>query len=141
MAATATTASDSPIGSPNITPLIDVMLVVLVMFIITIPLQTHAVKLTLPTPGLQLPQPRSDFNTLTVSPTGQIGWNGAPVDLNTLRRYLGTTCTMMPEPELHIAADPYRRYTRVDEVLAVEKRSTVTNVGFVDNERYANFGK
>jgi biopolymer transport protein ExbD len=141
MAMTATTDSDTPIGSLNITPLIDVMLVLLVMFIITIPLQTHAVKVALPPPGPQLQQPRSDFNTLTVSPTGQIGWNGAPVDLVTLRSNLDTTRTMMPEPELHIAADPYARYARVDEMLAVVKRSAVTKVGFVDNERYAHFGK
>lgn len=85
MAMTAPTDSDAPIGSLNTTPLIDVMLVLLVMFIITIPLQTHAVKVALPIPGPQLPQPRSDFNTLSVAPSGQIGWNNAPVDLLTLR--------------------------------------------------------
>ncbi len=137
----AITEADTPIGTLNITPLIDIMLVLLVMFIITIQLQTHAVKVALPTPGPQLPQPRTDFNTLSVAPSGQIGWNGAPVDLVTLRTYLDMTRTMTPEPELHIAADPYARYARVDEMLAVVKRSEVSKVGFVDNERYAAFGK
>ena len=141
MAMTASADNDTPIPSLNTTPLIDIMLVLLVMFIITIPLQTHAVKVALPTPGPQLPQPHSDFNTLSVAPTGQIGWNGAPVDLVTLRSYLDLTRTMTPEPELHIAADPYARYSRVDEMLAVVKRSQVGKVGFVDNERYAHFDK
>lgn len=135
------TTDDSPIAELNTTPLIDVMLVLLVMFIITIPLQTHAVKVTLPTPGSPVVQPRADFNTLTIDPAGQIGWNGAPVDVVTLRDYLDASRTMSPEPELHIAADPLARYARVDEVLAVVKRSAVTKVGFVNNERYATFGK
>jgi biopolymer transport protein ExbD len=141
MSMTATAEPDTPIGSLNTTPLIDIMLVLLVMFIITIPLQTHAVKVALPAPGVHLPQPRTDFNTLSIAPNGQVGWNGAPVDLVTLRTYLDMTRTMTPEPELHIAADPYARYARVDETLAVVKRSAVTKVGFVDNERYAHFDK
>jgi biopolymer transport protein ExbD len=139
MAATAHTDLDAPVPSLNTTPLIDVMLVLLVMFIITIPLQTHAVKVALPSPGEVLPKPRSDVNTLSVAPSGQISWNDVPVDLGTLRRSLDMTRSMMPEPELHIAADPYARYARVDEMLAVVKRSGVDKVGFVDNERYANF--
>jgi biopolymer transport protein ExbD len=141
MAMPATADHDTPIGSLNTTPLIDIMLVLLVMFIITIPLQTHAVKVTLPIVGPHLPQPHSDVNTLSVAPSGQIGWNGTPVDLTTLRTYLDMTRTMTPEPELHIAADPYARYARVDEVLAVVQRSAVSKVGFVDNERYAHFSK
>ena len=141
MAMSAIADHDTPTPSLNTTPLIDIMLVLLVMFIITIPLQTHAVKVALPTPGPQLPQPHSDFNTLTVAPTGQIGWNGVPVDLATLRTYLDMTRKMTPEPELHIAADPFARYARVDEMLAVVKRSAVTKAGFVDNERYAHFSR
>jgi biopolymer transport protein ExbD len=132
---------DTPVPSLNTTPLIDIMLVLLVMFIITIPLQTHAVKVTLPTDTRPLPQPRFDFNTLSVAPSGQISWNGAPVDLATLRSYLDLTRTMTPEPELHIAADAYARYARVDEMLAVVKRSGVSKAGFIDNERYAYFSR
>jgi biopolymer transport protein ExbD len=141
MSMTATAESDAPIGTLNTTPLIDIMLVLLVMFIITVPLQTHAVKVTLPGPGPQLPQPRSDRNVLTVDPAGQIAWNGTPVSLTTLRRTLDLTRTMVPEPELHIQPDSHARYARVDEMLAVVKRSAVTKVGFVDNEKYAVFGK
>jgi biopolymer transport protein ExbD len=130
---------DTPTPRLNTTPLIDIMLVLLVMFIITVPHQTHAVKVALP--GSSLPQPHSDFNMLSVAPSGQIGWNGAPVDLVMLRRYLDMTRMMTPEPELHIAADPFARYARVDEMLAVVQRSGASKVGFVDNERYAHFDK
>src|SRR5881398_3586157 len=92
----------------NTTPLIDVMLVLLVMFIITIPIQTHAVKIDLPaqTPPNQ-PKPPIDpvVNNLTISPASQILWNGTPIDMATLRVYLDRTRVMTPEPELHFQPD------------------------------------
>jgi len=137
MAIISSTDQATPFPRLTTTPLIDIMLVLLVMFIITIPLQTHAVKLVLPGPSL--PQPRSSFNTISVAPSADIGWNGGLVDLATLRRYLDMTRTMTPEPELPIAADRFARYACVDEMLAVVQRSGVRKVGFVDNERCAHF--
>jgi biopolymer transport protein ExbD len=142
MAMTATAEADTPIGSLNTTPLIDIMLVLLVMFIITVPMQTHAVKVALPGPGPEFPDHvRPDFNVVSVDTRNNVTWNGAPVDLTTLRAYLDRSRTMPIEPELHVQPDPQARYARVDEMLAVVKRSNVTKVGFVDNERYAVFGK
>lgn len=127
----------------NTTPLIDVMLVLLVMFIITIPIQTHAVKINLPVNNPNPPPQtiKPDFNTVSVNLQNAITWNGAPIDEATLRIYLDQTKTMTPEPELHIQPDPYSRYAMVDRMLAVVKRSEVTKVGFVGNEQFANFGK
>jgi biopolymer transport protein ExbD len=132
-----------PIMDMNTTPLIDVMLVLIIMFIITIPIQTHAVKINLP---VNNPNPppitvKPDFNTVSVDLQNNITWNGSPVDLATLRRYLDTTKGMTPEPELHIQPDPYSRYARVDEMLSVVKRSEVSKVGFVGNEKFATFSK
>jgi biopolymer transport protein ExbD len=132
-----------PIMDMNTTPLIDVMLVLIIMFIITIPIQTHAVKINLP---VNNPNPppitvKPDFNTVSVDLQNNITWNGSPVDLATLRTYLDTTKGMTPEPELHIQPDPYARYARVDEMLSVVKRSEVSKVGFVGNERFATFSK
>jgi len=76
---------------------------------------------------------------LSVAPSGQIGWNGAPIDLVTLRRYLDMTRMMTPEPELCIAAKPFARYACVDEILAVVLRPRASKVGFDNNERYAHF--
>ncbi len=126
-----------PMMEMNTTPLIDVMLVLLIMFIITIPIQTHAVKIDLPQSSTE-PQNVLDpiKNRLTIDPAGLIYWNGTPVDKVTLRQYLEQTSRMTPEPELQFEPDQSARYAVVDEVLAAIKRSKVTKLGFVGNERY-----
>ena len=142
MAMSAGTADDEPIGEMNTTPLIDVMLVLLVMFIITIPIQTHAVKIDLPAnspPTETVVKP--DINKVSIDPAGTVTWNGAPLDLVTLRQYLDSTKVMVPEPELHVQPDPQSRYDVVDQVLAVIKKSEITKLGFVGNEQYSVFGK
>jgi biopolymer transport protein ExbD len=125
----------------NTTPLIDVMLVLLIMFIITIPIQTHAVKLDLPQdqPNQQPPPIDPVKNKIVVTPTNEVLWNGTPIDLVRLRQYLDVTQTMNPVPELHLQPEPMARYELVDEVLAVTKRARVEKMGFVGNEAYAVF--
>ncbi len=132
---------DEPMMDINTTPLIDVMLVLLIMFIITIPLQTHAVKLDLPQdqPNQQPPPIDPVKNKIVVTPQNEVLWNGTPIDLVRLRQYLDYTTTMRPVPELHLAPDPEARYEQVDEVLAVTKRARVEKMGFVGNEMYATF--
>ena len=138
------TASENSEGEPmmdiNTTPLIDVMLVLLIMFIITIPVQTHAVKLDLPVnqPN-QTPPPIDPVkNILSVNAQDQVLWNGSPVSLQQLRSYLDTTQQMNPIPELHLQPDATARYEVVDEVLAVTKQAHVQKMGFVGNEYYQN---
>lgn len=130
-----------PMGEMNTTPLIDVMLVLLIMFIITIPIQTHAVKIDLPVNSDQNNPPPVDpiKNNVSVDPAGTVTWNGTPIDMVTLRLYLDRTRAMSPEPELHVQPDPQARYVIVDQVLAVIKRSGVTKMGFVGNEQYRAF--
>ena len=136
------TTSDNKSGEPmldiNVTPLIDVMLVLLIMFIITIPIQTHAVKLDLPVNDPNVPQTVVDpvKNTVVVSAAGQILWNGNPVSQGQLRAYLDQTQQMSPVPELHLQPDATARYELVDEVLAITKRARVQKMGFVGNEYY-----
>ena len=130
-----------PMMDLNMTPLIDVLLVLLIMFIITIPIQTHAVKIDLPVNSEDNTPPPIDpiKNQVSVEPTGTITWNGSPVDQTTLRLYLERTKAMSPEPELHVQPDPQSRYIVVDQVLAIIKRSGVTKMGFVGNEQYRGF--
>ncbi|NIJ08100.1 biopolymer transport protein ExbD [Sphingomonas vulcanisoli] len=124
----------------NTTPLIDVMLVLLIMFIITIPVQTHAVKLDLPQNTNAPPPPiLPTKNQVSIDAAGTIAWNGAPINLTVLRQYLDQTQQMDPIPELHLEPDPQARYEVVDEVLAVTKRANVSKMGFVGNEKYADF--
>jgi biopolymer transport protein ExbD len=134
-------ASGEPMMDINTTPLIDVMLVLLIMFIITIPIQTHAVKLDLPQdqPN-QMPPPIDPVkNKVTIDPAGTIFWNGTPINQVVLRQYLDLTQQMNPIPELHLEPDPQARYVVVDQVLAVTKRAHVEKMGFIGNERYAAF--
>jgi biopolymer transport protein ExbD len=130
-----------PMMEMNTTPLIDVMLVLLIMFIITIPVQTHAVKIDLPTTNNPPPDQVVDpvKNKLTTDPRGQAYWNDLPINLVTLRQYLEQTRRMTPEPELQFEPNPQTRYVVVDNIIAVIKRSKVKNMGFVGNERYGNF--
>jgi biopolymer transport protein ExbD len=125
----------------NTTPLIDVMLVLLIMFIITIPIQTHAVKIDLPVNDQSQPPPPVDpvRNKIAVDQNNAVLWNGAPVDLLVLRQFLDQTTTIRPTPELHIQPHPEARYEVVDEVLAVIKRANVQSMGFVGNEQYSRF--
>jgi biopolymer transport protein ExbD len=134
-------SDDEPMMDINTTPLIDVMLVLLIMFIITIPIQTHAVKLDLPQdqPNQQPPPIDPVKNKIVISPGDIVLWNGTPIDLVRLRQYLDVTQTMNPVPELHLQPEPNARYELVDEVLAVTKRARVEKMGFVGNEAYANF--
>jgi biopolymer transport protein ExbD len=139
--ATGSVQEGEPMLDINTTPLIDVMLVMLIMLIITIPIQTHAVKLDLPQDQQNQTPPPVDpvKNKIVITTTNQVLWNGIPVDLVTLRQYLDLTTTMTPVPELHLQPEPQARYELVDEVLAVTKRANITAMGFVGNEAYAVF--
>ena len=138
------TTSDNAEGEPmidmNVTPLIDVMLVLLIMFIITIPVQTHAVKLDLPVNQQNQPPPpvEPQKNVVVVTAQGQITWNGSPVTEQQLRQYLDVTQQMNPVPELHLQPEAAARYELVDKVLAITKQAHVQKMGFVGNEYYMN---
>ena len=138
------TTGDNDSGEPmldvNVTPLIDVMLVLLIMLIMTIPPQTHAVKLDLPVNQPNQPPPPIQplKNTVGVTAGNQITWNGSPITSDQLRSYLEVTQQMNPIPELHLQPDATARYELVDEVLAVTKRAHVQKMGFVGNEYYQN---
>ncbi|MEO7240220.1 MAG: biopolymer transporter ExbD [Sphingomicrobium sp.] len=139
------TTGDNESGEPmmdiNTTPLIDVMLVLLIMFIITIPIQSHAVKLDLPQDDPNSVPPPVDpiKNKVVITQAGAILWNGSPTNLPQLRQYLDISQQMNPLPELHLQPEPTARYETVDEVLAVTKQAHVEKMGFVGNEAYANF--
>jgi len=140
MAMSAGSEDGEPMVEMNTTPLIDVMLVLLIMFIITIPIQTHAVKIDLP----QNAPPTDSVidpvkNKVAIDPSGIITWNGAAIDLLTLRQYLQQSLRLPVEPELQFQPNAETRYVVVDEVLAEIKRAGVTKLGFVGNEQYGRF--
>ncbi len=125
-------------GEMNTTPLIDVLLVLLVMLIITIPPQTHAVKLDLPNGRVpRLPINRTS-NLVTIDGQGRLRWNGRLLDRKELVEELAFTRQMDPEPELHLRPDANARHGDVDELLATIKREQISRFGFLGNEAYQN---
>jgi biopolymer transport protein ExbD len=136
-------AEGDPMMEINTTPLIDVMLVLLIMFIITLPPATHAVKIDLPQDcAPNCPPPPAILptkNVLYIAPNDAVLWNGAPVAMSQLRGMLEATQTMDPVPELHLQPDPQARYDVVDTVLAQTKLAKVSKMGFVGNEAYRGF--
>ena len=129
-------AEVQPMTEMNTTPLIDVMLVLLIMFIITIPPQSDAVKVDVPVGPT--PIVKSVSNELALTAEGRAYWNGQPVDDRTLRATLDKSVAMDPAPELHFRPDAATGYGRVDEVLAMTAQAKVSKMGFVGNQQYGD---
>jgi biopolymer transport protein ExbD len=128
-----------PMVDLNTTPLIDVMLVLIIMLIITIPSQTHSVSLDLPTgPPLKNP-PLLDRNKVVITEAGALLFNGRPVDRAELRALLDATGQLAQEPELQLQPAALAPYGAVDEVLVAVRQAHLNRVGFVGNENYARF--
>jgi biopolymer transport protein ExbD len=128
----------------NTTPLIDVMLVLLIMFIITIPVATHSVDIDLPVPNNTPPPPDMIDpikNKIVLTPENVILWNGTPINDGELVRNLEATKAINPEPELQFEPDQQASYDLSIRVLNVIKGSGVSKFGFVGNEKYREFGK
>src|SRR3978361_1613675 len=130
----------SPMMDLNMTPMIDVLLVLLILFIMTIPAQTHAVKVDLPVNSNQpAPPVEPQKNKIIIYADDRMTWNGTEITSDAqLEQYLEATKQIVPEPELHFQPSPEARYGRIDSVLAVIKRSGITKLGFIGNEYYAN---
>lgn len=129
----------SPLSEINITPLIDVLLVLLVMFIITIPIQAHEVKFDLPQPtNTRLPPPDRTTNLLIIRADGSLQWDGVTISRSQVAQELAMTRQISPSPELHLQPDADARHGDVDEVLAIIKREQISSFGFIGNEKYLN---
>lgn len=128
----------APLSEMNTTPLIDVLLVLLVMLIITIPPRTHAVKFDLAKgPPARFWIDRKS-NLVTIDAKGKLRWNGQPIDPGDLKQELARTRQMVPAPELHLRPDADAHHGDVDELLAIIKREQISRFGFVGNEAYSN---
>jgi biopolymer transport protein ExbD len=133
----------SPMMEMNMTPLIDVLLVLLIVFIMSIPIATHAVNIDLPVADPNPPPNMVDpvKNKIVLTPDNKILWNGTPITDNTLVANLQTSLTYAVEPELQFEPEANASYDLSAQVLNVIKGSGVTKFGFVGSERYRAFGK
>ena len=142
MAMSGGTDDGQPMMEMNTTPLIDVMLVLLIMLIFTLPVATHSIDIDLPTPSNQ-PTPNVDpiKNKIVLTPQDQILWNGTPITDNQLVANLQQTLAFAVEPELQYEPESEASYDLAAKVLNIIKASGVTKFGFVGNEKYRVFGK
>jgi biopolymer transport protein ExbD len=115
----------------NMVPLIDVMLVLLVIFIITAPLLTHAVKLDLPTASSAVNQVKPENIQIAIDPEGKLYWNGEVVDRKGMQDRLEQSSKKQPQPEIQFRADKKTPYQRVTEVLSDAAKVGMTRIGFV----------
>ena len=124
----------------NTTPLIDVMLVLLIMFIITIPIQTHAVKMNMPVPNNAAPPPKPPtIIRIDLDFDGTMGWNGEIIpDRATLEQRLQLVAAEPDQPEVHLRPNKLVTYKYVAMVMASAQRLGVTKIGIVGNEQFLN---
>jgi biopolymer transport protein ExbD len=124
----------------NTTPLIDVMLVLLIMFIITIPIQTHAVKMNMPVPSNAAPPPKPpEIVRIDVDFDGTIGWNGEVIqsgDRAAVEQRLQAIAAMPDQPEVHLRPNKLVTYKHVAMIMATAQRLGVTKIGIVGNEQF-----
>ena len=121
----------SPMAEINMVPLIDVMLVLLVIFIITAPLLTHSVKIDLPKASSNPNLTRPDNIQLGIKASGEMYWNGEPVDQQALAARMAAAAKLNPQPEVHLRADRTTEYQKVAEVMAAAAKAGLVKIGFV----------
>jgi len=121
----------------NTTPLIDVMLVLLVMLIITIPIQTHAVKLNMPNPNAKPPTVQPVVHTLAIDFDGTISWDGTTIpDMRTLETRFTQVAQQEDQDEVHVSPNRLAKYDTVAKVLADASRIGIKKIGFTGEEQY-----
>ena len=115
----------------NTTPLVDVMLVLLIIFIMTIPVMTDSVKIDLPRAANQPNEVKPETISLSIDAQGQVFWNSAPIDEASMRTRMADAAKATPQPELHLRADRNTPYEKVAQVMAAAQSGGLTKMGFV----------
>ena len=123
--------NSQPMSEINTTPLVDVMLVLLVIFMITAPLMTQSISVTLPNAEGSPTPATPDVIALQISAEGTLNWNGDTVDEANLKTRLNDIASKNPQPEIHVLADKAVRYEHVARVMADARNAGVSKIGFV----------
>jgi biopolymer transport protein ExbD len=123
--------SAQPMAEINTTPLVDVMLVLLIIFMVCAPLMTQSIGVNLPSAAGAATQAKPDIVNLSIAADGQLSWNGESVADEGLRQCLTELAAKQPQPELHLMADKAVRYERVAQVMALVRDAGVSKMGFV----------
>ncbi len=123
--------NQAPMADINVTPMVDVMLVLLVIFIITAPLFTHAIKLELPNAQSAAAPEKPETITLSINAEGKLFWNNAEISQPELAGRFAIAAQKKPLPELHLRADKSTRYEIIAKVMADAQHNGMTKIGFV----------
>ena len=123
--------NDDVVSEINMTPLVDVMLVLLIIFIITVPVLSHSVKIDLPRANNQVNQVKPKTVTISVTQEGQLYWDKEPLNKEQLVTHLQHVAAQQPQPEVHIRGDKKVNYEYVMRVMAEAQRSGVHQLGFI----------
>ena len=123
-----------PHSDINMTPLIDVMLVLLIIFIVTIPSQTHSINIDNPSAKNRLSRPK--VVDLSIDFDGSIVWNRQPIGHDVLQAYIRREAGEIPQSEIHISVDKFTRYEVVAQTLAELQRQGLKQIGFVNNDNF-----
>ena len=126
-------SQQTPMADMNVVPLVDVMLVLLVIFIVTAPLLTHAVKIDLPKASSSVNITKPEHIEFGIRESGELFWNGEPVTLDELAPRVGAEAKRQPQPELHLRADRNARYESVALVMSAAAKAGLTRIGFVSD--------
>ncbi len=120
-----------PLADMNVVPLVDVMLVLLVIFIVTAPLLTHAVKIDLPKASSRVNITKPEHIALGIRVNGELFWNGEQLALDALAQRFAQEAAKQPQPEIHIHADRLVVYEKVSQVMAAAAKAGLVRIGFV----------
>ncbi|MDR5772509.1 MULTISPECIES: biopolymer transporter ExbD [unclassified Caballeronia] len=123
--------NNAPMADINMTPLIDVMLVLLVIFIITAPLFTHAIRLDLPKVASQPARETPQTITLSIDDAGKLYWNDAPISMNDMRARFADAAKAAQKPEVHLRASRATRYEVIAQVMGAAQQAGLERIGFV----------
>ncbi|WP_227815840.1 ExbD/TolR family protein [Nitrogeniibacter aestuarii] len=123
--------NNAPMSEINTTPLVDVMLVLLIIFMITAPLLTHSVKIDLPTATNEPTQVDPETITVSLNESGQLFWNDDPIEEAVLEQRLAAEADKTPQPELHLRADKATRYEAIARLMAAARQAGIEKLGFV----------
>ena len=129
---------DEVMSAINTTPLVDVMLVLLIIFLITIPVVTQTVPLTLPTVSNEALITKPENVTLSINAKGDVFWNGRRVSQDGLTERLKQTAVIVPQPEVHIRGDAQARFEFIGRVIANCQRAGILKVGFITDPELRN---
>ena len=125
-----------PMAEINTTPLVDVMLVLLVVFIITAPLLTHALRVDLPDAQAPVAAEKAETIRVSIDAAGVVHWNDEALDeIGALDARLAQAAASKPQPELHLRADRATRYERIAAVISSAQRAGIERIGFVTDPR------